>query len=112
MSLRVPLPLCSTPALIVAAPVKDLLPGMINVPLLEPGMTVCDAFWLSAGGIRWLMLLEPGMMTGLACLCVNQTQPMSSPIEDRTTLARRIDFMRACYWNRLNEVNHKLALLP
>ena len=32
MSLRVGLPLCSTPALIVAAPVKDLLPGMINVP--------------------------------------------------------------------------------
>ena len=93
MSLRVGLPLCSTPALIVVAPVKDLLPGMISAALLEPGMTACAAFWRSAGGMRWLILLEPGSMTGLACLCVNQTQPMSSAIEDRMTLAPRNDLM-------------------
>jgi hypothetical protein len=85
--------LCSTPALIVVAPVKDLLPGMISVPLLEPGMTACAAFWRSGGGMRWLMLFEPGIMTGLACLCVNQTQPMSSEIEDRMALVRRKDLM-------------------
>jgi hypothetical protein len=92
MSLRVGLLLCSTPALIVAAPVKDLLPGMISA-----------AFGAGHDGLRCFLAI--GRRNEMAdTLGTGQHDRIGLPvcepdaadeqcIEDRMTLAPRNDLM-------------------
>ena len=95
---------CSDWALMVG-PVKDLLPGMMSVPLFEPGMM--------AGGLLGSFLgststLELGIMVGFDCFCVNQTQLNNKP-SDEQMAARRSAFILAGYQNGHVAVDSKVA---
>ena len=52
--------------------------------VLLPGMMAWDLLGLSEDVIRLSRLFELGMSAGFACFCLNKTQPISNPSDERT----------------------------